>query len=102
MDAGAADEAPGEHWPQLVAGRTKGLLQEWWKLTQQKETRFQYWDHEQKGAGGGLLHTSLEEDPRYRSGGYEHFRTNWSLRDVEPAVPIRLVNFGQQFDDEED
>ena len=102
MDAGAADEALGEHQPQLVAAQVRGLLQEWWKLTQARESTFQYWTHEPGGKGGGLLHTPLDEDPRYSSDGYKHFRTNWSLRDVEPAVPIRLVNFGQQFDDEED
>jgi hypothetical protein len=102
MDAGAADEGLGEYQPQLVAEQARGLLQEWWKLTQQREARFQYWGHEQKGAGGGLLHTPLDEDQRFQSEGFQHFRTNWSLRDVEPAVPIRLVNFGQQFDDEEE
>ena len=102
MDAGAADEGLGEHQPQLVAGQARGLLQEWWKLTQQREARFQYWGHEQKGAGGGLLHTPLDEDQRFQGEGFQHFRTNWSLRDVEPAVPIRLVNFGQQFDDGEE
>ena len=102
MDAGAADEALGEHQPQLVAAQVRGLLQEWWKLTQARESTFQYWTHEPGGKGGGLLHTPLDQDPRYSSDGYKHFRTNWSLRDVEPAVPIRLVNFGQQFDDEED
>jgi hypothetical protein len=78
------------------------LLQQWWKLTQEEESSFQYWTHEKKGGGGGLLHTPLDEDPRYRGPSLKHFRTNWSLRDVEPAAPIRLVNFGQQFDDEED
>jgi hypothetical protein len=101
-DAGAADEALGEHQPQLVAAQARGLLQEWWKLTQARESTFQYWTHEPGGKGGGLLHTPLDEDPRYISDGYKHFRTNWSLRDVEPVAPIRLVNFGQQFDDEED
>jgi hypothetical protein len=102
MDAGAADQELGEHQPQLVAAQARGLLQEWWKLTQDREATFQYWTHEPGGKGGGLLHTPLDEDPRYGSEGYKHFRTNWSLRDVEPAVPIRLVNFGQQFDDEEE
>lgn len=102
VDSGAADEGLGEHQPQLVAAQARGLLQEWWKLTQDRESTFQYWTHEPGGKGGGLLHTPLDEDPRTRSDGYKHFRTNWSLRDVEPAVPIRLVNFGQQFDDEED
>jgi hypothetical protein len=102
IDAGAADEELGEHQPQLVAEQARGLLQEWWKLTQDREATFQYWTHEPGGKGGGILHTALDEDPRYSTEGYKHFRTNWSLRDVEPAVPIRLVNFGQQFDDEED
>jgi hypothetical protein len=102
IDAGAADDALGEHQPQRVAGQAQALLQEWWKLTQEEESSFQYWTHEKKGAGGGLLHTPLDEDPRYRGPGLKHFRTNWSLRDVEPAAPIRLVNFGQQFDEEED
>jgi hypothetical protein len=102
IDAGAADDALGEHQPQRVAGQAQALLQEWWKLTQEEESSFQYWTREKKGAGGGLLHTPLDEDPRYRGPGLKHFRTNWSLRDVEPAAPIRLVNFGQQFDEEED
>jgi hypothetical protein len=102
IDAGTADEELGEHQPQLVAEQARGLLQEWWKLTQDREATFQYWTHEPGGKGGGILHTALDEDPRYSTEGYKHFRTNWSLRDVEPAVPIRLVNFGQQFDDEED
>ncbi|MFN9694413.1 MAG: helicase-related protein, partial [Synechococcaceae cyanobacterium] len=102
IDAGAADEGLGEHQPQLVAAQARSLLQEWWKLTQARESTFQYWTHEPGGKGGGLLHTPLDEDPRTRSDGYKHFRTNWSLRDVEPVVPIRLVNFDQQFDDEED
>ncbi|MFN7677384.1 MAG: helicase-related protein, partial [Cyanobacteriota bacterium] len=102
MDAGAADEALGEHWPQRVADQARSLLQEWWRLTQQEESRFQYWSHEKKGAGGGLLHTPLDEDARAKAEGFKHFRANWSLRDVEPAVPIRLVNFGQTFDEEED
>jgi hypothetical protein len=78
------------------------LLQEWWKLTQEEESSFQYWTREKKGAGGGLVHTPLDEDPRYRGPGLKHFRTNWSLRGVKPAAPIRLVNIGEQFDDEED
>ena len=102
MDAGAADEELGEHQPQLVAAQARSLLQEWWKLTQAREATFQYWTHEPGGKGGGLLHTPLDEDQRFQSEGFQHFRTNWSLRDVEPAVPIRLVNFGQQFDDEEE
>jgi hypothetical protein len=101
-DAGAADEALGEHQPQLVAAQARGLLQEWWKLTQARESTFQYWSHEPGGKGGGLLHTPLDEDQRFQSEGFQHFSTNWSLRDVEPVAPIRLVNFGQQFDDEED
>jgi hypothetical protein len=102
VDAGAADDALGEHRAQRVADQARSLLQEWWGLTQQEEARFQYWSHEKKGAGGGLLHTPLDEDDRARAAGFKHFRANWSLRDVEPAVPIRLVNFGQTFDEEED
>jgi hypothetical protein len=89
MDAGAAAQA-------------RSLLQEWWKLTQAREATFQYWTHEPGGKGGGLLHTTVDEDPRCGSEGYKNFRVNWSLRGEEPAVPIRLVNFGQQFDDEEE
>ncbi len=65
IDAGAADEELGEHQPQLVAEQTRGLLQEWWKLTQDREATFQYWTHEPGGKGGGCLHTALDEDPRY-------------------------------------
>ncbi|MFM9100835.1 MAG: helicase, partial [Cyanobium sp.] len=102
VDTGAADEALGEHRPRWVADQARSLLQEWWRLTQQEESRFQYWSHEKKGAGGGLLHTPLDQDDRSRAAGFKHFRANWSLRDVEPAVPIRLVNFGQTFDDAEE
>ena len=36
------------------------------------------------------------------SDGYKQFSTNWSLRDVEPTVPIRLVNYRDEItaDDE--
>ena len=47
-------------------------------------------------AGAGLLHTPLDTDHLYAGEGYRQFTTNWSLRDVEPAAPIRLVNFREE------
>jgi hypothetical protein len=37
----------------------------------------------------------------YAGEGYKQFTTNWSLRDVEPSVPIRLVNFREEITVEE-
>ena len=78
------------------------LMEAWWKLTQQPEAKLQYWTHEEKDPERGLLHTPLDTDVLYASDGYKQFSTNWSLRDVEPTVPIRLVNYRDEItaDDE--
>jgi hypothetical protein len=78
------------------------LMEAWWKLTQQPEQKLQYWTHEDKGAGAGLLHTPLETDTLYAGEGFKQFTTNWSLRDVEPSVPIRLVNFREEITADDD
>ena len=78
------------------------LIETWFGLTELEEGRLQYWSDEEKGLGPGLLHTPLDDDERYKRGGFSKFSTNWSLRDVEPTVPIRLRNFNQDlaYDDE--
>ena len=65
------------------------------------EAKLQYWTRGE-GSGAGLLHTPLDTDVLYASDGYKQFSTNWSLRDVEPTVPIRLVNYRDEItaDDE--
>jgi len=94
MAAGAADS---DHYGQLrppeVRDQVINLMEAWWKLTQEPEAKFQYWTRESTRLGTGLLHTPLDPDPIYDSDGYREFTANWSLRDVEPTVPIRLVNF---------
>ena len=93
---GAADDGHGQMLPTDVRQHVIDLLEAWWKLTQQSEQKLQYWTFEDKGAGAGLLHTPLDIDQLYRGEGYRQFTTNWSLRDVEPAAPIRLVNFREE------
>ena len=97
---GAADAAPhAQHLSTDVYDQVVKLLQAWWRLAQQPEARLQYWTHEEKGAGAGFLHTPLDNDPIYQAEGYKHFSANWSLRDVEPSVPIRMVNFRETTSD---
>jgi hypothetical protein len=93
---GAADDSLDEHLPTEVRDHVIDLLEAWWKLTQEPEAKLQYWTHEEKGAGAGFLHTALDTDPIYRAEGYKQFTTNWSLRDVEPSAPIRMVNFREE------
>ena len=93
---GAADDSLDEHLPTEVRDHVIDLLEAWWKLTQEPEAKLQYWTHEEKGAGAGLLHTALDNDPIYQTEGYKQFNTNWSLRDVEPSAPIRMVNFREE------
>ncbi|MCT0199306.1 DISARM system helicase DrmA [Synechococcus sp. CS-1325] len=93
---GAADDCQDEHLPTEVRDHVIDLLEAWWKLTQADEAKLQYWTHEVKGAGAGLLHTPLDNDDVYKSEGYKQFSTNWSLRDVEPSTPIRFVNFKEE------
>jgi len=82
--------------PTEVRQHVIDLLEAWWKLTQQPEQKLQYWTFEDKAAGAGLLHTPLDTDHLYAGDGYRQFTTNWSLRDVEPAAPVRLVNFREE------
>ena len=96
MATGAADNDHGQMLPTDVRERVIDLLEAWWKLTQQSEQKLQYWTYEDKAAGAGLLHTPLDTDRLYAGEGYRQFTTNWSLRDVEPAAPIRLVNFREE------
>ena len=102
MATGAADADHSQLLPTEVRQQVMDLMEAWWKLTQQPEAKLQYWTHEEKGAGAGLLHTPLDADVLYASDGYKQFSTNWSLRDVEPTVPIRLVNYRDEItaDDE--
>jgi hypothetical protein len=93
---GAADDSLDEHLPTEVRDHVIDLLEAWWKLTQEPEAKLQYWTHEDKGAGAGFLHTTLDTDPIYQAEGYKQFTTNWSLRDVEPSAPIRMVNFKEE------
>lgn len=93
---GAADDSLDEHLPTEVRDHVIDLLEAWWKLTQEPEAKLQYWTHEEKGAGAGFLHTALDNDPIYQAEGYKQFTTNWSLRDVEPSAPIRMVNFKEE------
>jgi hypothetical protein len=93
---GAADDSLDEHLPNEVRDHVIDLLEAWWKLTQEPEAKLQYWTHEEKGAGAGFLHTALDNDPIYQAEGYKQFTTNWSLRDVEPSAPIRMVNFKEE------
>jgi hypothetical protein len=93
---GAADDGHGQMLPTEVRQHVIDLLEAWWKLTQQPEQKLQYWTFEDKAAGAGLLHTPLDTDHLYAGDGYRQFTTNWSLRDVEPAAPIRLVNFREE------
>ena len=93
---GAADDSLDEHLPTEVRDHVIDLLEAWWKLTQEPEAKLQYWTHEEKGAGAGFLHTALDIDPIYQAEGYKQFTTNWSLRDVEPSAPIRMVNFKEE------
>jgi hypothetical protein len=93
---GAADDSLDEHLPTEVRDHVIDLLEAWWKLTQEPEAKLQYWTHEEKGAGAGFLHTALDIDPIYQAEGYNQFTTNWSLRDVEPSAPIRMVNFKEE------
>ena len=102
MATGAADAYHSQLLPTEVRQQVMDLMEAWWKLTQQPEAKLQYWTHEEKGSGAGLLHTPLDTDDLYASDGYKQFSTNWSLRDVEPTVPIRLVNYREEItaDDE--
>ena len=81
--------------------KAKGLIQAWWTLAMEPEARFQYWNREDQAAGPGLLHTPLDNDPQVFAPGFREFTANWSLRDVEPSVPIRLVNFKEDFNPDE-
>ena len=98
---GAADEAHNQLLPTEVRDQVIDLMEAWWKLTQQPEAKLQYWSHEDKTAGVGLLHTPLDSDALYAGEGYKQFSTNWSLRDVEPSVPIRMADYMQDLDSEE-
>ena len=103
LATGAADEDHNSRLPTEVRDRVIDLMEAWWKLTQQPEAKFQYWSHEDKTAGNGLLHTPLDSEAIYTGEGYKQFSTNWSLRDVEPSVPIRMADYMQDLDsDEED
>ena len=93
IETGAADNHYERYLSKNVHDRVVNLLETWWKLTQEPEAKLQYWTKEEKGAGTGFLHTPLDNDDTYKAEGYKHFSTNWSLRDVEPSVPIRMVNF---------
>ena len=93
---GAADDPHEQHLAEEVHDRVVNLLQAWWRLTQEPEAKLQYWQPEEQGAGAGLLHTPLDNDPIYQVEGYKQFSTNWSLRDVEPSVPIKMVNFREE------
>jgi hypothetical protein len=93
---GAADDSLDEHLPTEVRDHVIDLLEAWWKLTQEENMKLQYWTHEEKGAGLGLLHTALDTDNTYKGEGFKQFTTNWSLRDVEPSAPIRMVNFREE------
>ena len=94
--SGAADDIHNQHLPSEVRQQVQDLMNAWWKLTQQPEQKLQYWTYEDKAAGAGLLHTPLDADALYASDGFKQFSTNWSLRDVEPSVPIRLVDFREE------
>ncbi|WP_338463085.1 DISARM system helicase DrmA (plasmid) [Synechococcus elongatus IITB7] len=84
----------------LLRAQVKDLLSSWWAATQDFE-RLQYWTHEVKGQGLGLLHTPLDNDTAaYMDDNLKKFVTNWSLRDVEPVTPIRMVDFRQAMEDE--
>ncbi|MXW11791.1 MAG: helicase [Synechococcus sp. SB0668_bin_13] len=96
---GAADALHAQHLSRDVHDHVVNLLQAWWRLAQEPEARLQYWTHEERGAGAGFLHTPLDNDPIYQAEGYKHFSANWSLRDVEPSVPIRMVNFREPTSD---
>jgi hypothetical protein len=98
---GAADETHNRLLPTEVRDQVIDLMEAWWKLTQQPETKFQYWSHEDKTAGVGLLHTPLDSEALYAGEGYRQFSTNWSLRDVEPSVPIRMADYMEDLDGEE-
>ena len=93
---GAADDSHNEHLPSEVSTQVIDLMEAWWKLTQQPEQKLQYWTYEDKAAGAGLLHTPLDADALYAGEGFRQFSTNWSLRDVESSVPIRLVDFREE------
>ena len=93
---GAADDSLDEHLPTEVRDHVIDLLEAWWKLTQEENMKLQYWTHEEKGAGLGLLHTALDTDNTYKGEGFKQFTTNWSLRDVEPSAPIQMVNFREE------
>jgi hypothetical protein len=93
---GAADDSLDEHLPTEVRDHVIDLLEAWWKLTQEENMKLQYWTHEEKGAGLGLLHTALDTDNTYKGEGFQQFTTNWSLRDVEPSAPIQMVNFREE------
>lgn len=98
---GAADDGHNHRLPTEVRDQVIDLMEAWWKLTQQPEAKLQYWTHEDKAAGAGLLHTPLDTDALYAGEGYKQFTTGWSLRDVEPSVPIRLVNFREDITTDE-
>jgi len=99
--SGAADEAHNRLLPTEVRDQVIDLMEAWWKLTQQPEAKLQYWSHEDKTAGVGLLHTPLDSEAIYAGEGYKQFSTNWSLRDVEPSVPIRMADYMEDLDGDE-
>ncbi|KAF0655010.1 helicase family protein [Cyanobium sp. Copco_Reservoir_LC18] len=99
---GSADDGHSQLLPTEVRAQVIDLMEAWWKLTQQPEAKLQYWTYEDKGSGAGLLHTPLDTDALYNGEGYKQFTTNWSLRDVEPVAPIRLVNFREEITADED
>jgi hypothetical protein len=99
---GAADDGHSQLLPTEVRDQVIDLMEAWWKLTQQPEAKLQYWTYEDKGSGVGLLHTPLDTDHVYAGEGFKQFTTNWSLRDVEPVAPIRLVNFREEITTDDD
>ena len=101
-NTGSADDKHNEHLPTEVRDHVIDLMESWWKLTKQEEQKLQYWSYENKGSGVGLLHTPLDNDAVYEGEGFKQFSANWSLRDVEPTVPIHLVNFREEITGEDD
>ena len=88
---GAADDCYEKHLSKTVHDRVHSLLQHWRELTQKPEAKLQYWNKEEKGAGPGLLRTPLENNSADIAEDLKYFSTNWSLRNVEPSIPIRVV-----------
>ena len=102
ITSGAADSEDSQLKPGEIHDHVIDLIETWFGLTELEEGKLQYWGDEEKGSGPGLLHTPLDEDERYARGGFNKFTTNWSLRDVEPTVPIRLRNFNQDLSSDDE